>query len=79
MRRKLFKARNRILDVKRIMEVQSGNFKEIIRKNLLIYPSSLVPNTAIEEKIVVNLFGHKLLEIHRYPRKLQPVIYGHRW
>jgi len=79
MTRKLFRERHKMFQIKRIIEVQPGNFKEIIRKNLLIYPSSLVPNTAIKEKIVVNLFEHKLLEIHRYPRKLQPVVYGHRW
>jgi|GEM_PF-4357982 len=80
MERKLFKAKHKFVEVKKIIESQADKFGgEIIKKNLLIYTTALVPDTTITVKVILTLFGHKILEVKKHPRKLQPIIYGHRW
>jgi uncharacterized protein involved in cysteine biosynthesis len=79
MRRKLFRQKHKIIDVKRIIDAGTNTFETIIRKNVLIHLTSLVPNINVTITLIVTLFGHRILEVKTHPRKLQPVIYGHRW
>jgi hypothetical protein len=79
MRRKLFRQKHKIIDVKRIIDTGKTSFETIIKKNMLIYPTGLVPNINVTIILIVALFGHRILEIRTHPRSLEPVIYGHRW